>query len=76
MVTTLTIRGMLAKHAVREVFTALTAVEGIARADVTMGRAVIEHDGRASVEALSAAIAVAGYEVLESREERRVLPLL
>lgn len=55
------------------VFTALTAVEGIVHADVTIGAAEIEHDGRATPEALRAAIAVAGYEVGEVVEERRRL---
>jgi copper chaperone CopZ len=74
--TTLTIAGMTSVHAVRAVFTALAAVDGIVSADVVLGRAVIEHDGRASATQLRDAIAVAGYEVVESREERRTLPLL
>ena len=76
MTTHLTIKGMTAVHSVRAVFTALAAVEGISRADVSMGRATIEHDGRATPEALAAAIAEAGYEVTECTEERRSLPLL
>ena len=67
---------MTSVHAVRAVSTALTAVEGITRADVTMGTATVEHDGRATPEALTAAVALAGYEVTEYREERRRLPLL
>lgn len=75
--TTLRIGGMRTAHCVRAVFTALAGVEGIARADVTMGRAVVEHDGRATPERLGAAVALAGYAVEESREERpRALPLL
>ena len=73
MVTRLTIPGMRSNHCVTAVFTALTAVEGIARADVSIGAAVIEHDGRATPEALRAAIAVAGYEVGDVVEERRRL---
>jgi copper chaperone CopZ len=76
MTTHLTITGMSSVHSVRAVFTALAAVEGISRADVSMGRATIEHDGRATPEALTAAIATAGYEVTECTEERRRLPLL
>jgi copper chaperone CopZ len=76
VVTTLTIRGMLAVHAVRAVYTALAGVEGIVTADVTLGRAVIEHDGRATPERLAAAVAVAGYEVAQWTEERRRLPTL
>ena len=73
MVTTLRIGGMLSVHAVRAVFTALAGVEGIARADVELGRAVVEHDGRATPERLREAVALAGCEVLEVREERRRL---
>jgi copper chaperone CopZ len=76
IVTTLTIGGMRSVHCVRAVYTALAAVEGIARAEVALGRARIEHDGRATADALAAAVAVAGYEVVERREERRTLPLL
>jgi len=70
------IAGMTSPHSVRAVFTALTAVEGILSADVAIGRATIEHDGRAACEALAEAIAVVGYEVTECSEERRRLPLL
>ena len=76
MISHLTIKGMSAVHSVRAVFTALTAVEGISRADVSLGRATIEHDGRATPEALAAAIAEAGYEMTECIEDRRTLPLL
>jgi copper chaperone CopZ len=75
MVTTIEIAGMRAVHSVRAVFTALTAVEGIVSADVQLGSATIEHDGRASAEALRAAIALAGYEVTRVREDRRALPV-
>ncbi|HEX8724660.1 MAG TPA: heavy-metal-associated domain-containing protein [Gemmatimonadaceae bacterium] len=73
MFTRLAIPGMRSTHCVTAVFTALTAVEGIVHADVTIGAAEIEHDGRATAEALRAAIAVAGYEVGEVVEERRRL---
>ena len=76
IVTTLAIGGMRSVHCVRAVYTALAAVEGIARAEVALGSARIEHDGRATADALAAAVAVAGYEVVESREARRTLPLL
>jgi len=76
MTTTLAIDGMRSVHCVRAVFTALAAVEGIAHADVQLGRAVIEHDGRATCPALGAAIAIAGYSVRECREQRRTLPTL
>jgi copper chaperone CopZ len=73
MFTRLAIPGMRSNHCVTAVFTALTAVEGIVRAEVTIGAAEIEHDGRATAEALRAAIGVAGYEVGEILEERRRL---
>jgi copper chaperone CopZ len=76
LITTLTISGMRAVHAVRAVFTALAGVEGIARADVSLGRAVVEHDGRATPEALTAAVALAGFEVVAISHDRRSLPVL
>jgi copper chaperone CopZ len=57
------------------VFTALAGVEGIKRADVSIGKAVIEHDGTVAPEDIRAAIAVAGYEVTEIRIDRPTLPL-
>ena len=76
MTTTLTISGMAAVHAVRAVFTALAGVEGITSADVSLGRAVIEHDGRATPERLAAAVALAGCEVVGWEVERRTLPTI
>lgn len=74
MITTLRIGGMLSVHAKRAVFTALTGVEGISRAEVELGRAVIDHDGRATPERLREAVALAGCEVVEVVEDRRRLP--
>jgi copper chaperone len=76
MLTRLRISGMSCQHCVQAVFTALTPVEGIQSAEVTIGAATIEHDGRATVEALRAAIAVSGYEVSLAEEERRRLPIV
>ena len=71
------IGGMRSVHAVRAVYTALAGVPGVTAAEVVLGRASIDHDGRATVEALREAIAVAGCELLETTEERqRTLPLL
>jgi copper chaperone CopZ len=76
-VTTVRIGGMRTAHCVRAVFTALAGVPGISRADVQLGRAEIEHDGTAAEDPLRDAIAAAGYELLETTEERqRTLPLL
>ncbi len=76
VVTTVTIAGMRSEHCKRAVFTALTPLRGISRAEVEMGRTMVEHDGSVTVEALRDAIAVAGYDVTGGSEERRVLPLM
>lgn len=76
MITRIRIAGMSCQHCVRAVFTALTPVTGITSADVGIGAATIEHDGRVTMEALREAIAVAGYELVDGTEERRRLPLL
>lgn len=76
MITRIRISGMSCQHCVRAVFTALTPVEGIRSADVTIGHATIEHDGRVTPDMLRDAVAVAGYSVDEATEERRRLPLL
>jgi copper chaperone CopZ len=76
-VTTAAVEGMRTAHCVRAVFTALAGVPGITRADVQVGRIEVDHDGRATPDALRAAIAIAGYELGETTEERqRTLPLL
>ena len=75
-ITRLTIAGMTSVHAARAIFTALAGVEGIALADVGNGAATVEHDGTVTAAALRDAVALAGYEVIEMREERRVLPML
>ena len=76
MVTTVRINGMSCGHCVRAVFTALGGVPGIARADVSIGQAVIEHDGTVSQEAIREAISIAGYDVAEFRDDRRALPVV
>ena len=73
---TAVIGGMRSVHSARAVYTALAAVPGVLAAEVVVGRAVIEHDGRATTDALRDAIALAGCELLETTEERqRSLPL-
>jgi copper chaperone CopZ len=67
---------MSCQHCVNAVFTALTPVDGITSADVSIGAAVIEHDGRATVDALREAIAESGYVVTSANEERRRLPIV
>ena len=73
--TEVAIRGMLAVHAARAVFTALGGVEGVLAADVSLGRATIQHDGRVTHEQIAAAIALAGCEAVGFRDEKR-LPTL
>jgi copper chaperone len=76
MITHLRIGGMSCQHCVRAVFTALTPVPGITSAEVSIGAAVIEHDGRATVNALRDAIVESGYEVTSANEETRRLPIV
>jgi copper chaperone CopZ len=66
---------MTCAHCVRAVFTSLAGVPGIERADVTIGQAVIEHDGTVTAEQIRDAIAVAGYTAGEAKNDRRTLPL-
>ena len=76
MITRIRLAGMSCAHCVRAVFTSLAAVEGVLRAEVSIGSAEIEHDGRATIEALRDAIAVAGYQVIDGETNRRALPTL
>ena len=75
MITILTIAGMRSVHCVRAVYTALGGVEGVERADVAIGRASVEHDARATVDAMREAVAIVGYEVTGA-ERSRGLPVL
>jgi copper chaperone CopZ len=76
MITRLRVAGMTCQRCVQAVFTALTPVEGIVSADVAIGMVTVEHDGRATAEALRDAIGVSGYEATVVEEERRRLPVL
>ena len=76
MVTTAKIDGMSCAHCVRAVFTALGGLKGVSRADVSIGQAIIEHDGSVSNEAIREAISIAGYEVADFRDDRRTLPVV
>ena len=73
--TTASISGMTCAHCVRAVFTSLAGVPGIERADVSIGQAVIEHDGSVTSEQIRDAVAVAGYEVTGTTLDRRTLPI-
>jgi hypothetical protein len=78
------IDGMFAVHAKQGVFTALAAVAGVVRAEVELGRAVVEFAPGAGTPAelselearLRDVIALAGYAVREIRQLPRSLPLL
>lgn len=73
MTTILTIGGMRSVHCTRAVYTALGGVEGVTTAEVTLARAVVQHDARATVDALREAIEGVGYR-LERAERSRELP--
>jgi Copper chaperone len=75
MRTTASISGMTCAHCVRAVFTSLAGVEGISRADVSLGRAVIDHDGTVTPEEIRAAIKIAGYDVADMKSDPRTLPI-
>jgi len=65
----LAIDGMLSVHAKRALFTALSGVAGVSRADVRMGSAVLECDGRVHEDELRAAVETAGCRVASIRRE-------
>jgi copper chaperone CopZ len=75
MITRAKVQGMTCQHCVRAVFTALAAVEGISRADVSIGAIEVEHDGSVTLDQLKDAVAVAGYTVTAGETNRRALPL-
>lgn len=75
MQTTASISGMTCAHCVRAVFTSLAGVPGIDRADVTIGKAVIEHDGTVTPDQIRAAVKVAGYDVTDFGTGRSSLPI-
>ncbi len=76
MITTVKIDGMSCQHCINAVFTALGGVTGISSADVSIGQAVIQHDGSVTPEAIREAISIAGYDVEEFRDDRRSLPVV
>jgi copper chaperone CopZ len=76
MITRARVEGMSCQHCVRAVFTSLAGVEGVTRAEVSIGALEVEHDGRVTIERLREAVAVAGYIVAEAEVDRRRLPLV
>lgn len=75
MVTTLHIDGMRSVHCARAVHTSLTQVEGIATAEVVVGKVVLDHQVTLDERALTVAIESVGYTLRELTTERRRLPL-
>ena len=73
MISRLTIPDVTTVHAIRAVETALAMVPGITGYEVARGSATITHDGRATEEKLREAIGLAGFEVLDIKEETRRL---
>lgn len=66
---------MIAVHSVRAVYTALSGVPGIQSAEVTMGRARLEHEDPLDREGLTQALAVLSVEISAMREARRHLTI-
>jgi copper chaperone len=75
IITRARVEGMTCQHCVRAVFTALGALGGIRRAEVSIGAVEIEHDGSVTIEQLRDAVAVVGYTVGETATDRRRLPI-
>ena len=70
------LEGLVAVHAVRAVWTALTVVPNVVSAEVTMAGAVLELSGPLDRAALDEALDFAGVRVLSvTVEQRRMLPL-
>ena len=76
MIITVTVARMITEHCKRAVFTSLAAVPGVTRAEVSLGTVTVEHDGTVTADRLREAIAIAGYTVTHSIEDRRTLPLV
>lgn len=76
----LSVEPMLAVHAVRALHTALTGLDGIRLAEVSLGRAVLHYEGDADDESLTHAlrslVEVVGLQMTSCRiEPDRQLPL-
>lgn len=70
------IEGLLSVHAVRAVWTALSAVPGVVQAEVTMRGAVLDTDGPLDRAVLAESLALAGVQLVEMTVEKGHLPLL
>ncbi len=70
------IEGMHSVHAVRAVEAALTPLRGITRLETSLREVVVEHDGSATCEHLTQAIATVGHRVQRCTDEPGALPIL
>lgn len=75
MITTLSIDGMRSVHCARAVYTALAGVAGIERAEVSIGRAIVEHAGALDEAGVAEAVKGVGYVLRAVVTERRRLPV-
>lgn len=68
--------GMVGIHAVRAVWTALSAVPGVVSADVTMSGVLLEVEGALDEQLLGAMLSAAGVQLVAvTVEQRSILPL-
>ena len=70
------IEGMLSRHAVQAVYTALSGVPGVTHAEVRLGNAIVDHTAAVTPNQLASAIELAGCTMVECRAVRRQLPTL
>jgi hypothetical protein len=70
------IEGLLSVHAVRAVWTALSAVPGVLQAEVSMRGVVLEADGPIERDVLADCLAMAGVRLVDMTVEKGHLPLL
>lgn len=75
MMSTIYIDGMRSVHCARAVYTSLAGVAGIDRAEVSIGAAVIEHEGVLDETVVADAIARVGYALRVVVTDRRRLPV-
>ncbi len=70
------IDGLLSVHAVRAVWTALSAVPGVVQAEVTMRGAGLDSEGPLDRQVLADSLALAGVQLVDMTVEKGHLPLL
>jgi len=70
------IDGMLSRHAVQAVYTALSGVPGVTHAEVRLGHAIVDHAESVTADQLANAIELAGCTMVACRAVKRELPTL